>query len=134
MKIIRKIYKTIGILPIFIMGVFAILALFGDLLSPYDPNAQNLMKVIDPMSASHLLGTDHLGRDMLSRTIAGAQTTIKAVVVIIIFAAGFGMTVGLISAFLGGWIDEILMRIVEYGLSVPSLVVALGVIGVFGTG
>ena len=64
MKIIRKIHKTIGVLPIFIMGVFAILALFGDLLSPYDPNAQNLMKVNDPMSTSHLLGTYHLGRDM----------------------------------------------------------------------
>jgi len=134
MKILRKIYKTIGILPIFIFGVFAILALFGDLLCPYDPNAQNLMKVTDPMSTSHILGTDHLGRDMLSRTIAGAQTTIKAVVVIILFAASFGMTIGLISGFLGGWIDEILMRIVEFGLSVPSLVVALGVIGVFGTG
>ena len=134
MKILRKIYKTIGILPIIIFGVFAILALFGDLLCPYDPNAQDLMKVTNPMSTSHLLGTDHLGRDMLSRTIAGAQTTIKAVVVIILFAASFGMTIGLISGFMGGWIDEILMRIVEFGLSVPSLVVALGVIGVFGTG
>ena len=118
MKILRKIYKTIGILPIIIFGVFAILALFGDLLCPYDPNAQDLMKVTNPMSTSHLLGTDHLGRDMLSRTIAGAQTTIKAVVVIILFAASFGMTIGLISGFMGGWIDEILMRNMVFAITV----------------
>ena len=134
MKILRKIHKKIGILPIFIIGIFAILALFGDLLCPYDPNAMNLMEITKPMSTSHLLGTDHLGRDLLSRTITGAQTTLKAVAVIILFAASFGMTVGLISGFLGGWIDELLMRIVEFGLSVPSLVIALGFIGVFGTG
>ena len=92
------------------------------------------MEITKPMSTSHLLGTDHLGRDLLSRTITGAQTTLKAVAVIILFAASFGMTVGLISGFLGGWIDELLMRIVEFGLSVPSLVIALGFIGVFGTG
>ena len=134
MKTLRKIHKKIGILPIFICVIFFTLALFGDLLTPYDPNAQNLMKITEPMSTSHLLGTDHLGRDLLSRTITGAQTTLKAVVVIILFAASFGMTIGLLSGFLGGWIDELLMRIVEFGLSVPSLVIALGFIGVFGTG
>ena len=134
MKILRKIHKKIGILPIFIVVIFGTLALFGDLLCPYDPNAMNLMEITKPMSASHLLGTDHLGRDLLSRTITGAQTTLKAVAVIILFAASFGMTVGLISGFLGGRIDELLMRIVEFGLSVPSLVIALGFIGVFGTG
>lgn len=134
MKILRKIHKKIGILPIFIVVIFGTLALFGDLLCPYDPNAMNLMEITKPMSTSHLLGTDHLGRDLLSRTITGAQTTLKAVAVIILFAASFGMTVGLISGFLGGWIDELLMRIVEFGLSVPSLVIALGFIGVFGTG
>ena len=133
MKILRKIQKKIGILPIFIVVIFGTLALFGDLLCPY-PNAMNLMEITKPMSTSHLLGTDHLGRDLLSRTITGAQTTLKAVAVIILFAASFGMTVGLISGFLGGWIDELLMRIVEFGLSVPSLVIALGFIGVFGTG
>ena len=134
MKILRKIHKKIGILPIFIVVIFGTLALFGDLLCPYDPNAMNLMEITKPMSTSHLLGTDHLGRDLLSRTITGAQTTLKAVAVIILFAASFGMTVGLISGFSGGWIDELLMRIVEFGLSVPSLVIALGFIGVFGTG
>ena len=134
MKILRKIHKKIGILPIFIVVIFGTLALFGDLLCPYDPNAMNLMEITKPMSTSHLLGTDHLGRDLLSRTITGAQTTLKAVAVIILFAASFGMTVCLISGFLGGWIDELLMRIVEFGLSVPSLVIALGFIGVFGTG
>ena len=134
MKILRKIHKKIGILPIFIVVIFGTLALFGDLLCPYDPYAMNLMEITKPMSTSHLLGTDHLGRDLLSRTITGAQTTLKAVAVIILFAASFGMTVGLISGFLGGWIDELLMRIVEFGLSVPSLVIALGFIGVFGTG
>jgi peptide/nickel transport system permease protein len=134
MKILRKIHKKIGILPIFIVVIFGTLALFGDLLCPYDPNAMNLMEITKPMSTSHLLGTDHLGRDLLSRTITGAQTTLKAVAVIILFAASFGMTVGLISGFLGGWIDELLMRIGEFGLSVPSLVIALGFIGVFGTG
>ncbi|ESW67121.1 ABC transporter permease [Mesorhizobium sp. LSJC268A00] len=132
MSSIKSFFRSVG-WPISLMiGFFVFIATFGSLVSPYDPNTQNLLAPTESFSGVYWLGTDNLGRDVLSRLIAGAQTTLVGVTIVLFLAGIFGMLVGTISGYFGGWIDEILMRMVDFGLSVPSLVVALAIVGVFG--
>jgi peptide/nickel transport system permease protein len=132
MNSIKSFFRIVG-WPISLMvGFFVFIAIFGSLVSPYGPNTQNLLAPTESFSAAYWLGTDNLGRDVLSRLIAGAQTTLVGVTIVLFLAGIFGMLVGTISGYFGGWIDEILMRMVDFGLSVPSLVVALAIVGVFG--
>lgn len=126
--------RRLGWLAVLIVVVDVILALFAQYLTPYGPNAQDLMSANQEFSAAHLLGTDHLGRDTLSRLIAGSQTTLIAVVVVVVLAMFIGVVIGTISGYVGGWVDEVIMRAVDFMLSVPSLIVALAMIGVFGLG
>ena len=132
MERIHKTIRVLGLPAVLIVSAFLLIALFGGVISPYDPNAQNLMNINESFSLAHPLGTDHLGRDTLSRLIAGAQTTLIGVTIILIIAGSLGLVIGTISGYFGGWIDEVLMRIIDFGLSVPSLVVALAIVGVFG--
>ncbi|WP_108658278.1 ABC transporter permease [Acuticoccus kandeliae] len=124
--------KILGPLGIAIVGFFIFIAVFGDFISPYDPNRQDLMSADQTFSWEHPLGTDNLGRDTLSRLIKGAQTTLVGVFLVLCMAGSVGLTIGTISGYFGGWVDEIFMRIIDFGLSVPSLVVALAIVGVFG--
>jgi peptide/nickel transport system permease protein len=132
MSAIKSFFRDIGWPASLLVGFFVFIALFGSVISPYDPNAQNLLAPTQSFSAQYWLGTDNLGRDVLSRLIAGAQTTLVGVTIILLLAGTFGLLVGTVSGYFGGWIDEVLMRIVDFGLSVPSLVVALAIVGVFG--
>lgn len=126
--------RRLGWLAILIIGIDLVLALFAQHLTPYSPNAQDLMSANQEFSAAHLLGTDHLGRDTLSRLIAGSQTTLVAVAVVVVLAMFIGVVIGTISGYVGGWVDEIIMRATDFMLSVPSLIVALAMIGIFGLG
>ncbi|MBN9552379.1 MAG: ABC transporter permease [Alphaproteobacteria bacterium] len=132
MKAIKDLYKAVGLPICLLIGFFIFIAVFGKYVSPYDPNAQNLLKASQTFSAEHWFGTDNLGRDTLSRLVAGARTTLFGVTLVLLMAGSVGMVIGTISGYFGGWLDEILMRIIDFGLSVPSLVVALAIVGVFG--
>jgi ABC-type dipeptide/oligopeptide/nickel transport system permease subunit len=122
MERLGKVIATIGLPAVLIVGCFVFIAAF----------AESLMEANQSFSAKHWLGTDHLGRDTASRLIKGAQTTLLGVTMVLLIAGSVGLAIGTISGYFGGWIDEILMRIVDFGLSVPSLVVALAIVGVFG--
>jgi ABC-type dipeptide/oligopeptide/nickel transport system permease subunit len=126
--------RRLGWFALAIIAVNLILAVFARYLTPFDPAAQDLMTANQSFSFAHWLGTDHLGRDTLSRLIAGAQTTLLAVAVVVVAAMSIGVVIGTISGFLGGWFDEITMRAVDFLLSVPALIVALAMIGIFGLG
>lgn len=126
--------RRLGWLAIGIIVTYLILALFAPHLTPYPPNAQDLMSANESFSAQHWFGTDHLGRDTLSRLIAGSQTTLVAVAVVVVLAMFIGVVIGTISGYVGGWIDEIIMRVTDFMLSIPSLIVALAMIGIFGLG
>src|SRR5262245_28588180 len=110
---VRKVFKTLGAPAVLTIGFFVVMAIFGNLLSPYDPNAQDLLNASQSFSTHHILGTDHLGRDTASRLIKGAQTTLLGVSIILVLAASVGLTIGTISGYFGGWVDEVLMRIVD---------------------
>ena len=117
-----------------IVGVFALVALLGPELAPYAPDATDLNRVLEGPSAAHLLGTDDLGRDQLSRLLHAARTSLTAVALVLAGALGFGVLVGSVAALRGGIVDEILMRITDVALAVPNLVIALAVLGFMGPG
>ena len=131
---LRSFFRRLGWIAVAILAIDLILAFFAQHLTPYSPNAQDLMSANQGVSAAHLLGTDHLGRDTLSRLIAGSQTTLVAVAVVVMLAMCIGVVIGTISGYIGGWFDEIVMRATDFMLSVPSLIVALAMIGIFGLG
>jgi len=129
---LRTPLRLLGWPTLLLASFFAFIAIFGALISPYDPARQDLMSAMQSFSAQHWLGTDNLGRDTLSRLIAGAQTTLIGVTTVLVLAGTTGMVLGTLAGYFGGWLDEIVMRLCDFGFSVPSLFVALAIVGVFG--
>jgi peptide/nickel transport system permease protein len=113
--------------------LMVVFALFGSLIAPHDPNAQNLAQASKGISGAHWLGTDDLGRDVLSRLIAGAQSSMQVTFETVGLALVAALLVGLVAGFRGGWLDYLLMRGADAGLAFPPLVLALAVVAVLGT-
>jgi peptide/nickel transport system permease protein len=115
-------------------------ALFAPVLAPHDPYAQSLKERLKPPawaeegSTKHLLGTDQLGRDVLSRLIYGARISLIVAGVAVFIAAVMGVGVGLIAAFYGGWIDSVLMGFTNLFLSFPYVLLAIALMGIIGPG
>lgn len=111
--------------------VFVFVALFGPWISPYDPLAGSLRARLAPPvwqeggSWAHIFGTDRLGRDILSRIIAGARISLTVCVLVIAIAGTIGTAVGTIAGYFGGWADRVLMRLVDLALSFPVILLAL---------
>jgi peptide/nickel transport system permease protein len=114
-----------------IIGVFVLVAILAPVLSPTDPLSQSLRNRFKPPvwmeggSAAHLLGTDRLGRDILSRIIWGSRVSLAAGVVTVLLASAFGAAVGLVAGYYGGRTDAALMRITDATLSFPVILLAL---------
>ena len=123
----------------FIIVLFVcIVAAFANYLALHDPAAINPAKMLKPPSwmeggeKEHILGTDNLGRDMLSRIIYGSRVSLLVGIASVILAGIIGIIVGLASGYYGGWLDTILMRIVDSFLSIPNILFALVFLAVFG--
>jgi peptide/nickel transport system permease protein len=114
--------------------IFVILAIFAPLIAPYDPNIGNLKIVLQQPSHEHLLGTDALGRDVLSRVIYGTRVSIVIGIVAVTIAGVVGMSLGLIAGFSGGWINMVIMRIIDAWMSIPPLIFALVIATALGPG
>jgi peptide/nickel transport system permease protein len=106
-------------------------AVFAPWLAPYGPNDANLLHPLAGPSAQHLLGTDQLGRDILSRLLWGARPTLLYAIEPLLVTIVAGVPLGLIAGYFGGWTDRTVMWLVDLGLSVPALVVLLIVLSVF---
>lgn len=118
----------------FLAITLIICSLFSEYLCPYDPYLQDLSIAKEAPSAEHLLGTDRYGRDMLSRVIIGSQTSIFSTLLLVSFITIFGTIIGVICAWNGKTVDNILMRISDMFLAFPGLVFALAVAAVLGGG
>lgn len=111
--------------------IFVFVAVFGPWISPYDPLAGSLRARLAPPvwqdggSWAHILGTDRLGRDILSRIIAGARISLTVCVLVIAIAGTIGTAVGTVAGYFGGWTDRVLMRLVDLALSFPVILLAL---------
>lgn len=110
------------------------IAIFAPFAAPYDPMEINLDQRLAPISAQHWLGTDHLGRDVLSRLIWGARASMGSVVVIAVLIMTTGFVTGAFAGYVGGKVDTLIMRVCEAFMTFPTFILALFLIGIFGTG
>jgi peptide/nickel transport system permease protein len=121
-------------LAIIVLLALVVVAVSAPWIAPYRPTAQDINNMLAAPSATHLLGTDDLGRDIFSRLIYGAPATVYASLLAVSVAVGIGLPVGLIAGFFGGWIDDIISRVIDTFLSFPAIVLAIAVTGALGIG
>ena len=110
------------------------LAVLAPWIAPHEPNRMDYKAVLSGPTAEHPLGTDELGRDLLSRTLHGARLSLQVGIVAVLFAVAIGVPIGLVSGYLGGVFDEAVMRIVDAVMALPALVLALTISAVLGPG
>lgn len=114
---------------LFFTWLFFLMALFGPLIAPYGPSTI-VGDVWEPPSAAHLMGTDNIGRDLLTRMIYGGRTTILVATLATAISFVTGACLGLFAAVIGGWVDQLLSRFVDLVMSIPTLIFALVVLSV----
>ena len=125
-------------IPAIIIGVIALVAVFANVLAPYNPEIGVLGDRFRPPawqaggSEAHLLGTDHVGRDVLSRLIFGARVSVVVGFTAVIVAGILGTTLGILSGYLGGWVDQVIMRVTDTWLALPALTFAIFLAAVVG--
>jgi peptide/nickel transport system permease protein len=135
----KRFLKVLFSRGLVIFGIIVILfvivvAIFAPLLAPYDPYEQDWNITLLKPSPQHLLGTDSLGRDTLSRLIFGSRNSLMVGVVALAIAATLGMSLGLIAGYFGGWINAIIMRFVDSMMSFPMILFALVITALLGGG
>ena len=111
-----------------------LITIFAKYICPYDPYAQDLTQAMQPPSAAHLMGTDTYGRDMLSRVLIGAQTSISSTFALVAIITVFGTVVGIFCGYYGGIVDSVMMRISDVCLAFPGLVFAMAVAAILDGG
>ncbi|SHI98985.1 ABC transporter permease [Wenxinia saemankumensis] len=111
-----------------------LVAAFAPWIAPDTPYGQSLSERLMPPSAEHWMGTDELGRDILSRVIWGARITLMIVVLVAVISAPLGLLVGAVAGYAGGWVDKVLMGITDIFLSMPKLILALAFVAALGPG
>lgn len=116
-----------------VLSIFAFLAIFGQWIAPYDPNAMQFDMLLPP-SWAFPLGTDDLGRDLLSRVIHGTQISLFVGVSTVAIALFFGVGLGLLAGYYGGWIDFVIMRYIDLQWAFPNFIIAVYLVAVFGAG
>lgn len=115
-------------------AVLLLITIFAKYICPYDPYAQDLTQAMQPPSAAHLMGTDTYGRDMLSRVLIGAQTSISSTFALVAIITVFGTVVGIFCGYYGGIVDSVMMRISDVCLAFPGLVFAMAVAAILDGG
>jgi peptide/nickel transport system permease protein len=131
----RKMLRNkLGLAGLVICLLVILTSALAPVLAPYDPTESHYDAILASPSAQFLLGTDELGRDILSRVIYGSQVSLQIALVSIAAAIVLGSLLGTISGYLGGWPDHVIMRIMDGMLAFPMLVLALGIIAVLGPG
>lgn len=115
-----------------LVSILVLAAVFGPVLSSYAPDAADFMATLAPPSADHLLGTDDLGRDVLSRILSGARISLLVGVISVGGAVLVGLPIGLVAGYLGGRTDAVLMRCMDVLLAFPGILLALGITAALG--
>ena len=122
---VKKSPLTMAGLSIVLVLVF--IAIFAPYLAPHDPIAMSLGNRLASPSMSHLLGTDELGRDILSRIIYGTGVALKIMIIVLMIDLPLGVLLGIVAGYFGGWIDEIIMRIADIFMAFPRLILAMAI-------
>lgn len=117
-----------------IVAGFVLVAVLAPVLVPFNPVQGDLKDRLQPPSITHWLGTDELGRDLLSRVVYGARVSLQIQVVAVVLALILGVTLGSVGGYVGGYADNVIMRSMDVLLAFPSIFLALGIIAALGTG
>lgn len=128
-KRIRQPGRVFGLV---VIGTLVVLAALGPVISPHDPNEQDISHRLEGPSADHWLGTDHLGRDVASRLIAGTRIGLTLGVAVVVLALAIGLTIGLASGYRGGRIDGVTLLGIDFLAAIPGLILALVMIPLLG--
>jgi peptide/nickel transport system permease protein len=116
-----------------VLSLFVLVAFFGDTIAPYGRNEISEDRLVAP-SLDHLFGTDNLGRDVFSRVLIGAETSLRVGVVAVGIAAVSGVVIGLIAGFYRGWLDDALMRCMDVLFAFPAILLAIAILAIRGRG
>lgn len=116
-----------------VLTIFLLSAIFGNVISPYDPSDM-AFDMMEPPSWAHPLGTDDLGRDLLSRIIVGTQVSLFVGISTVVIALIAGLILGVLAGYLGGWVDHVIMRYIDLQWAFPNFIIAVYLVAVFGTG
>lgn len=131
------LFQSLGRLPWLTLSpvlLFVLVACLGPAIVPYDPSAQDYSATLEGASWSHWLGTDYLGRDILSRIVGGARVSLVAMSIVLVAALAIGVVIGSLAGYIGGRVELVLISLIDVALALPSLVIALALIGIMGTG
>lgn len=123
-----------GAFGLAVVALFVLLALFGRLVTPYDPDVGELASTLAAPSARHLFGTDELGRDTLSRVIDGSRIAVVVAFLSVAMALGAGVMIGVVAGYFGGWVDTVLNRSQDVLFAFPTLLLAIIIVAVLGPG
>lgn len=119
--------NKLGLLGGVALAILIFIAVFGPALAPHDPYELNFVEKLQPPSANHWFGTDEAGRDIFSRVLYGARISLRVAVIVVAIASGFGVTLGVVAGYYGGWVDDIIMRITDVFMAFPGLILAMAV-------
>ena len=135
---VQKVKRNRIRMKLFLFAALAatllLITIFAKYICPYDPYAQDLSQAMQPPSATHLMGTDTYGRDMLSRVLIGAQTSISSTFALVAIITVFGTIVGIFCGYYGGVVDSVMMRISDICLAFPGMVFAMAVAAILNGG
>jgi len=129
--------SPLSVIGFFCVSVFLIIALIGPMIITYPGDIKGAIHMdqkLRPPSSNHPFGTDEVGRDIYSRVIMGTRLSFQIGLIIIFIAMGIGVPLGIIAGYVGGWLNEIIMRVTDIFLSIPGLLLALAIVGALGPG
>lgn len=125
--------QPLGAIALVLITFFVVVAVLSPWIAPYDPLTQDRVNIMTPPGPGHLFGTDELGRDLLSRTMAGARTSLLISVVTLALGGMVGLILGVVSGYLGGtWIDSVVQRCMDTLMAIPSIVLLLFIAALLG--
>src|SRR5215212_10372913 len=128
----RFLRRPLAVVGLLVALVFVFGAIFAPLLAPHDPAALDIEALLSPPTRDHLLGTDELGRDTLSRVIYGARASIQAGVLATLLAMAIAVPIGVAAGYFRGWLDPIVARVTDVLLAFPFLILAVGLAAILG--
>lgn len=129
--------SPLSVIGFFLVAVFLIIALVGPMIITYPGDVKGTIHMdqkLRPPSSTHPFGTDEVGMDIYSRVIMGTRLSFQIGLIIIFIAMGIGVPLGIIAGYVGGWVNEIIMRVTDIFLSIPGLLLALAIVGALGPG
>lgn len=133
-RLTKAFLRPEGLIGSLLATTILIMAIFGHLISPYDPSKLSLREKLLPPSRTHLFGTDTVGRDLLSRVLIGTRISLQSGLIVVILASIVGCVLGMVAGYFGGILETIIMRLTDMFVGFPALILAIAVAAALGPG